>query len=338
MSKVDDLCDILDTLDVLCPMHLRLDAVGKITHAGPTVAKLYGEQTIVGNRFLEAFELNRPHSITSMETLLAAAGKKLHLKKRVEPQTGLKGVLMPCSDGGAIVNLSFGISILDAVQEYSLSASDFAATDLTIEMLYLVEAKSAAMEAHRKLNQRLQGAKIAAEEQAYTDTLTGLKNRRALDHILPRMVEDRTPFGLLHVDLDFFKEVNDTKGHAAGDVVLQHVAKVLVDSSRGDDVVARVGGDEFVLVINGTIDPEILGRICTRIIKEVERPVAYKDSLCKVSASVGIAIYDGSGEVSSEQLMDDADVALYASKHDGRATFTLYSAKLRENSPLAANH
>jgi diguanylate cyclase (GGDEF)-like protein len=338
MSKVDDLCDILDTLDVLCPMHLRLDAVGKITHAGPTVAKLYGEQTIVGNRFLEAFELNRPHSITSMETLLAAAGKKLHLKKRVEPQTGLKGVLMPCSDGGAIVNLSFGISILDAVQEYSLSASDFAATDLTIEMLYLVEAKSAAMEAHRKLNQRLQGAKIAAEEQAYTDTLTGLKNRRALDHILPRMVEDRTPFGLLHVDLDFFKEVNDTKGHAAGDVVLQHVAKVLVDSSRGDDVVARVGGDEFVLVINGTIDPEILGRICTRIIKEVERPVAYKDSLCKVSASVGIAIYDGSGEVSSEQLMDDADVALYASKRDGRATFTLYSAKLRENSPLAANH
>ncbi|MBO6899436.1 MAG: GGDEF domain-containing protein, partial [Shimia sp.] len=81
-----------------------------------------------------------------------------------------------------------------------------------------------------------------------------------------------------------------------------------------------------------------LGRICTRIIKEVERPVAYKDSLCKVSASVGIAIYDGAGDASAEQLMDDADVALYASKHDGRATFTLYSAKLRENSPLVINH
>ncbi|WP_294225956.1 diguanylate cyclase [uncultured Shimia sp.] len=338
MSDTQDHSETLATLDVLCPMHVCLDKFGKITHAGPTVTKLYGEHSILGIRFLEAFELNRPHSITSMETLLAAAGKKLHLKKRVEPQTGLKGVLMPCAEGGAIVNLSFGISILDAVQEYSLSASDFAATDLTIEMLYLVEAKSAAMEAHRKLNQRLQGAKIAAEEQAYTDTLTGLKNRRALDHILPRMVEDRTPFGLLHVDLDFFKEVNDTKGHAAGDIVLQHVAKVLVDSSRGDDVVARVGGDEFVLVINGTIDEEILGRICTRIIKEVERPVAYKDTLCKVSASVGIAIYDGNGSASAEQLMDDADMALYASKHDGRATFTLYTPKLRENSPLAINH
>ncbi len=337
MSDPQDHSDALATLDVLCPMHVCLDKFGKITHAGPTVTKLYGEQSILGTRFLEAFELNRPHSITSMETLLKAAGKKLHLKKRVEPQTGLKGVLMPCAEGGAIVNLSFGISILDAVQEYSLNASDFAATDLTIEMLYLVEAKSAAMEAHRKLNQRLQGAKIAAEEQAYTDTLTGLKNRRALDHILPRMVEDRTPFGLLHVDLDFFKEVNDTKGHAAGDLVLQHVAKVLVDSSRGEDVVARVGGDEFVLVINGTIDEEILGRICTRIIKEVERPVSYKDSLCKVSASVGIAIHVGSGEVSAEQLMDDADVALYASKHDGRATYTLYSPKLRADSPMVIN-
>ncbi len=337
MSDQQNECDLIGALDVLCPMHVRLDKVGKIIHAGPTVAKLHGEHTIVGRRFLEVFELNRPQSVTSMEKLLTVAGKKLHLKKRVEPQTGLKGVLMPCGDGEAIVNLSFGISILDAVQEYSLSASDFAATDLTIEMLYLVEAKSAAMEAHRKLNQRLQGAKIAAEEQAYTDTLTGLKNRRALDHILPRMVEDRTPFGLLHVDLDFFKEVNDTKGHAAGDLVLQHVAKVLVDSSRGEDVVARVGGDEFVLVINGTTNEEILGRICTRIIKEVERPVAYKDSLCTVSASVGIAIHTGEGDVTAEQLMDDADVALYASKHDGRSTYTLYAPKLRNSSPVAMN-
>lgn len=337
MSEGSYNCDFREALDVMCPMHVRLDKFGKISHAGPTVAKLYADQSILGNRFLEVFELNRPHSITTMDRLREVAGKKLHLKKRAEPQTGLKGVLMPCEDGGAIVNLSFGISILDAVQEYSLSASDFAATDLTIEMLYLVEAKSAAMEAHRKLNQRLQGAKIAAEEQAYTDTLTGLKNRRALDHILPRMLEDQTPFGLLHVDLDFFKEVNDTKGHAAGDLVLQHVAKVLVDSSRGEDVVARVGGDEFVLVINGTTDEEILGRICTRIIKEVERPVAYKDTLCRVSASVGIAIHQGTGEETADQLMDDADVALYASKHDGRATYTLYSPKLRTASTLAIN-
>ncbi|MBO9479051.1 diguanylate cyclase [Shimia sp. R11_0] len=327
-------CDLGATMDVLCPMHVHLDSFGKIVHAGPTLAKLYPEGGLIGQRFLEVFELNRPHGVNSMECLLQVRGKKLHLKKRSDPQTGLKGVLMPHGDG-AIVNLSFGISILDAVREYELNARDFAATDLTIEMLYLVEAKSAAMEASRKLNQRLQGAKIAAEEQAYTDTLTGLKNRRALDYILPRMVEETTPFGLLHVDLDFFKEVNDTKGHAAGDLVLQHVAKVLVDSSRDDDVVARVGGDEFVLVINGTTDADVLGRISQRIIKEVERPVPYKDSLCQVSASVGIAIHTGEVGASVDQLMADADAALYASKHDGRATFTLFTPDLRDSGPLA---
>ncbi|GAA6179332.1 MULTISPECIES: diguanylate cyclase [unclassified Shimia] len=332
---MDQSCERPEVLDVLCPMHVLLDEFGKITHAGPTMAKLYPGQDLTGLRFLEVFELNRPHAVTTMDDLLAVAGKKLHLKKRSDPPTGLKGVLMPFGKSGAVVNLSFGISILDAVQEYELNAGDFAATDLTIEMLYLVEAKSAAMEASRKLNQRLQGAKIAAEEQAYTDTLTGLKNRRALDFILPRMVEERKPFGLLHVDLDFFKEVNDTKGHAAGDLVLQHVAKVLVDSSRNDDVVARVGGDEFVLVINGTIDQEVLGRISQRIIKEVERPVTYKDSACNVSASVGIAIYNGEPDASVDQLMDDADTALYASKHDGRATFTLFTPELRNSGPLA---
>ncbi len=330
-------CDMAQMFDVLCPMHVCLDAYGRVTHAGPTLGKLYPDNALIGQRFLEVFELNRPHSVTTMEDLLSVAGHKLHLKKRSNPQTGLKGVLMPCGDSGAIVNLSFGISIIDAVQEYSLTAADFAATDLTVEMLYLVEAKSAAMEASRKLNQRLQGAKIAAEEQAYTDTLTGLKNRRALDHILPRMVEECTPFGLLHVDLDYFKEVNDTKGHAAGDLVLQHVARVLVESSRDADVVARIGGDEFVLVINGTTDEEILGRISSRIIKEVERPVPFKDVLCTVSASVGIAISTGDGVATVDQLMADADAALYASKHDGRATFTLFTPALRESGPLAVN-
>jgi diguanylate cyclase (GGDEF)-like protein len=234
-----------------------------------------------------------------------------------------------------MVNLGFGISILDAVSDYDLNAADFAATDLTIEMLYLVEAKSAAMEASRKLNLRLQGAMIAAEEQAFTDTLTGLKNRRALDHILPRMVADCTPFGLMQVDLDFFKQVNDTRGHAAGDTVLQHVARVLVESSRDEDCVARVGGDEFVLVFHGTTDLKILSRIADRIISEVENPVPFGAAVCKVSASVGIAVYDGNGETNMEQLLSDADAALYASKHAGRSTYTVFEPSMRETGPLA---
>ena len=88
--------------------------------------------------------------------------------------------------GQMVVDLSFGNSVVNAVCEFSLTNTDFAPTDLTIEMLYLVGAKSAAMEASRKLNLRLKGAMIVAEEQAFADTLTGLKNRRAFKFIMDR--------------------------------------------------------------------------------------------------------------------------------------------------------
>ncbi|TCL10160.1 diguanylate cyclase (GGDEF)-like protein [Shimia isoporae] len=329
--------DMLHMLDVLCPMHVQLDGQGVITHAGPTLQKLYPDMSLAGQPFLTVFELSRPKRITDMDGLIRTAGQKLHLRKRTAPQTGLKGVLVPMpSENGAMVNLGFGISILDAVSDYDLNAADFAATDLTIEMLYLVEAKSAAMEASRKLNLRLQGAMIAAEEQAFTDTLTGLKNRRALEHILPRMVNDCTAFGLMQVDLDFFKEVNDTRGHAAGDAVLQHVARVLVESSREEDCVARVGGDEFVLVFNGTTDLDILGRIADRIISEIETPVPFQDAICKVSASVGISVYQGSNDTDMDTLLAEADTALYASKHAGRSTYTVFDPQLKESGPLAS--
>ena len=236
-------------LDTLCPMHAVLDRTGHITHLGPTLQKLRPGIALIGTRFLEVFELQRPRTVTSMDDLLECAGTKLHLRFRDSPRTSVKGILVELPDNqGAVINLSFGISILEGVSDYALTDADFAATDLAVEMLYLVEAKSAAMEASRTLNLRLQGAMIAAEEQAFTDTLTGLKNRRAQDHILERLMCSGTEFALMHVDLDYFKAVNDTLGHAAGDHVLQHVARVLVDETREDDTVARVGGDEFVLI------------------------------------------------------------------------------------------
>ena len=125
---------------------------------------------------------------------------------------------------------------------HALSGADFPVTDLAVELLFLVEANTAAMEASRHLNLRLQGAKIGAEEQAYTDTLTGLKNRRALEHILARLRITHASFALLRLDLDCFKSVNDTRGHSAGDHVLQQVAHRMVHETRDSDTIARVGG------------------------------------------------------------------------------------------------
>ena len=186
-----------DMLDVFCPMHVAIDQTGHITHVGPTLEKLGSGAPWIGRRFLEMFHVMRPRTVGNMSELGAILGKKLHLELRDPPRTALKGIaLKDDRTGGFVINLSFGISVLDAVRDFSLSSADFAATDLAIEMLYLVEAKSAAMSASRTLNMRLQGTKIAAEEQAFTDTLTGLKNRRALDTILNRMVSavHSTPF------------------------------------------------------------------------------------------------------------------------------------------------
>ena len=126
--------DLAAILDVLCPMHLMLSDEGHVLHCGPTLAKLRPDTPFRGARFLERFEVTRPRRLSSMPDLLAAAGGKLHLALRDAPRTALKGCLAPWGRG-VIVNLSFGISILDAVRDYALTAADFAATDMTVEIL-----------------------------------------------------------------------------------------------------------------------------------------------------------------------------------------------------------
>lgn len=228
--------------DILCLMHLRLTDTGHIVHVEHFLKKMRADTDLIGKWFLEVFRLDRPRSVKSMSELTQRARSKLHLELRDEPFTALKGVLVQLPDRqGALVNLSCGISVLEGVQDYGLSSADFAATDLVIEMLFLVEAKSAAMDASRNLNNRLQGAKLAAEEQAATDTLTGLKSRRAADHILAAALAEDSEFSLMNLDLEFFKSVNDTQGDAAGDYVLQEVAKVMRAETRKVDMIARVG-------------------------------------------------------------------------------------------------
>lgn len=323
-------------LDVLCPMHLIVDAGGTIIHAGPTLHKMFAEVEITGEPFLDLFQLQRPRDVSAITDLRLAGGTKLHLALREMPQTALKGVVVPMDGVGGImvVNLSFGISIMDGVRDFALSNADFAATDLAIEMLYLMEAKSAAMEASRKLNLRLQGAKNLAEEAALTDTLTGLKNRRGMDQILGVLVEGRMPFAVMHIDLDFFKAVNDTLGHAAGDHVLQVAAGVMVEETRESDVVARVGGDEFTILLPNVSSDDTLRRVGQRIIDRLCEPIPFGEAVCRVSASIGTVWIEHGERPSIPDLLANADVALYASKHAGRARHTLYTPDLRANPAL----
>ncbi|MFZ5962834.1 diguanylate cyclase domain-containing protein [Thalassococcus sp. BH17M4-6] len=312
-----------DLLAQLCPMHALLSPTGHIRHTGPTLRKLRPGLELNGRRFLEVFEVQRPRGVTDMAGLLALAGRKLHLRLRDAPRTQLKGVLVPDPSGGAIVDLSFGFAVVDAVRSFDLTSSDFAPTDLAVEMLYLVEAQNAAMTESRKLNLRLQGARIAAEEQAFTDTLTGLRNRRALDHVLARLTDAGRPFALMHVDLDYFKAVNDRLGHAAGDFVLQNVAQILTGETRQNDIAARLGGDEFVVIVDGAQDRRTLADIAARIIIGLERPLDFGGQPCRISGSIGIACAPGTA-ATPEALMAAADAALYTSKRAGRGRHTFF--------------
>ncbi|MDZ4135091.1 MAG: GGDEF domain-containing protein, partial [Paracoccaceae bacterium] len=236
-----------------------------------------------------------------------------------------RGIAQPlAAGGGVLINLSFGIDVITAVSAHKLTDADFTATDLAMELLYLVEAKSAVMDELRQLNLRLQGARDAAEEQALTDMLTGLRNRRALDLVMEDAISRDMPFGLMHIDLDYFKAVNDTLGHAAGDHVLREVADVLTQETRPCDTVARVGGDEFVLVFEGLTDPARLSKIAGRLVSRMSQPFDFDGRPCRISASIGISVSTDYNRPTSERMLGDADQALYASKHAGRGRALMF--------------
>ena len=312
-------------IDQLMPMHLCVSADGNIVSAGSTLAKLFAHTTMLGTSLFALFEIRRPGGVSGMAELTAHAGQRLYLGVIGCTLPALRAIVVPRAKGqGLLLNLSFGIGVIDAVRNHALTAADFAPTDLTVELMYLVEAKSAVMDELRNLNLRLQGAKLAAEEQALTDTLTGLRNRRALEIDLATLARQATPFCLMHIDLDYFKAVNDTLGHAAGDHVLREVAKVLCAETRHGDTVARVGGDEFVVVLPALADAVILHQIALRIINRLCVPMEFDGQTCRIAGSIGMTISSHYAAGDLEQMLSDADQALYASKHAGRGRATLF--------------
>ncbi|MEM8553877.1 MAG: GGDEF domain-containing protein [Pseudomonadota bacterium] len=311
-------------LDRLMPMSLVTDATGNVIHVAPTLAKTRAEGFFEGRSIFDLFQFRRPNAVATVDDLLENADVPMRLAFSSPPQTDLRGTVSEGPGGGVVMNLSFGLSILDAIRTYGLHLTDFAATDPTMEMLYLIEAKSAAMEETHALNRRLQGARIAAEEQAFTDTLTGLKNRRALDHILTRYHATEVEFTLLGIDLDYFKSVNDTFGHAAGDHVLQVVARKLVSATGPDDTVARVGGDELMILLKGKTDTAQAKAFAIGVIKDLEEPIPFEGNTCLISASIGIAATNQFTPWSADCLLATVDSTLYISKNDGRGRATVY--------------
>ncbi len=189
-----------------------------------------------------------------------------------------------------------------------------------------------------EVNTQLQQSNDALRQQAFIDPLTGLANRvlfeDRLHHALSRCARQDARTETRHVkhlvvmfiDLDRFKPVNDSFGHAAGDIVLQEAARRLCKVARGSDTVARVGGDEFLLLMEDAGSKADSVALARRVVKAFEEPFRIADKFVQVPASVGVAIYPGHGE--RDKLVANADAAMYVAKRAGSGNFVLFEARM----------
>jgi diguanylate cyclase (GGDEF)-like protein len=184
----------------------------------------------------------------------------------------------------------------------------------------------------KELEQKLRAA-------ATRDPLTGAFNRAVFQEHLQQAVttslrgEDQAALFLL--DLDRFKEVNDRYGHSAGDVLLKVITQRVLGCIRAEDSLARIGGDEFAIIMNCTHGSEEAKAVANRILKVLEEPIVHDRFTFHARGSIGVALSPGDGET-PEALLRSADVALYHAKEGGRATFSLFESEMRQASDAQA--
>lgn len=167
---------------------------------------------------------------------------------------------------------------------------------------------------------------------AVHDGLTGLHNRTFLTDHFETLIKGahrrRERLAVIQLDLDRFKQINDTLGHAAGDYVLVVTAQRMRDSCRASDLCARLGGDEFVMILNGAGGTEDINMLARRIIEQINEPIMFQGTTILPGASAGIAVYPIDADNAADLLVH-ADLALYSAKKLGGGSFSFFSEELR---------
>jgi diguanylate cyclase (GGDEF)-like protein/PAS domain S-box-containing protein len=167
---------------------------------------------------------------------------------------------------------------------------------------------------------------VEREAQALRDTLTGLPNRRAFNALLAAAVDRRPeglPMAIMFIDVDFFKKVNDSLGHAAGDAVLKEFARRLTHAVRPTDVTARMSGDEFVVLLEGVGSVAEVARIAEKVCRVAGEPMTLGTTTANITASIGVVFDNCRQEATAPALLAAAGDALYEAKDGGRNTYRL---------------
>lgn len=172
------------------------------------------------------------------------------------------------------------------------------------------------------------------------DPLTGLPNRELLRDRIDQAIRlakriNQSYIGILFIDLDRFKFINDTYGHAAGDAVLVEISKRLRSCVRESDTVARLGGDEFIALLSNLRSTEDTAVVAERILDACARPIVVGDQIFQVSASLGISVWPADGKT-VDDLLSNADTAMYVSKNEGRNTLRFYDKDMNDKARARA--
>ncbi|WP_111643241.1 sensor domain-containing protein [Marinimicrobium alkaliphilum] len=178
-----------------------------------------------------------------------------------------------------------------------------------------------------------------SEEQvqylATHDSLTGLPNRFMFNEILASTLAAakryQRRFAVLFIDLDRFKNINDTLGHDAGDTLLVTMAERLTHCLRESDVVARMGGDEFVILIQEIEDPDRVAKVARKILASIIQPISILEQECRVTTSIGICLYPDDAQ-DEQALLKHADIAMYRAKEEGKNNYQFYSPDIKARS------
>ena len=273
------------------------DSVGHIVMANPQAEQLFGYD-------------RRELSGQPIELLVPADRRALHLKLRDDYMADSRHRSMSQSKGlcgrrkdGSEVPVEISLGPIDTADGRYYAA---AIRDVTERSL--AEAK--------------------IERMALEDPLTQLPNRtqfrRRLEEAVDQADQSGNYLGLLLLDLDGFKQVNDSHGHPIGDELLVQVARRLVDCARASDTVARLGGDEFAIIATNLRRPEGATELAEKLVRSLFRPFSLDGRTVNVGASVGVTVYPGQSN-DSKQLLANADLALYKAKEEGSAKFETYN-------------
>lgn len=220
------------------------------------------------------------------------------------------------------------ILVITAQPGHRLRALASGAKDFISKPFDLLEVKTRIhnMLEIRLLYRELEDRNRALESLALHDALTGLANRRLLMDRLSLAIaharRNKRTMGVMYLDLDGFKQINDTLGHDAGDAILSAVAVRLVATVRQEDTVARLGGDEFVIVLPELSHGDDVTELVSKVVEAVSQPYGIQGRSVSMTVSVGVSVYPMHGE-DPQTLMKSADLALYEAKRSGKNDYRI---------------